>query len=249
MILIICPLTFLAGFIDSIAGGGGLISLPSYMLIGLSPHLAAGTNKFSSSLGTLFSTIRYAKNKQIHYKSAMISAGAALVGSFFGAQLALLLSDQYLRLCMVILLPAAAVLLITRKGYGEKNTALELSNSKLIALCVFIGLFLGVYDGFFGPGTGTFLTLAFTGMVGFDLATASGNTKVVNLASNIAALTAFIIGGSVTYAVGIPAAIAGILGNWIGSGLAVRNGARVIKPVLVGVMALLLAKVLWDVFR
>jgi uncharacterized protein len=246
---IICPLTFLAGFVDSIAGGGGLISLPAYLFIGLSPHLAAGTNKFSSSIGTLFSTIRYAKNKQINYKSAFITAGFALVGAFFGAQLALILSEKYLRICMVILLPAAAVFVLTRKGYGERNTVSSISNKKLIVLCVIFGLMLGAYDGFFGPGTGTFLILAFTSFMGFDLATASGNTKVVNLASNIAAVTVFIIGGSVTYRFGIPAALAGMLGNWIGSGLAIKNGAKVIRPVIMGVIAWLLAKILWDIFR
>ncbi len=248
MLLIICPLTFLAGFVDSIAGGGGLISLPAYMFIGFSPHLAAGTNKLSSSIGTMFSTLRYAKNKQIHYKSAFIAAGFALLGSFGGAKLALVLSDKYLRLCMLILLPAAAVFVLARKSYGEKNTVSDLSGTRLVVLCMLVGLALGAYDGFFGPGTGTFLILAFTGLMGFDLATASGNTKIVNLSSNIAAVAAFIIGGSVNYRIGIPAALAGILGHWIGSGLAIRNGARVIRPVFIGVMVLLFAKILWDVF-
>jgi uncharacterized protein len=245
-LLIICPLTFLAGFIDSIAGGGGLISLPSYLFIGLPSHAALGTNKFSSSIGTLVATIRYAKNKSIHYKSAFFAAAAALLGSYLGARLALAFDEKYLRLVLVGLLPVIAVFILTRRKFGEENKAASLAPQKILILSIIAGFVIGAYDGFFGPGTGTFLILVFTGMIGFDLATASGNTKVVNLASNIAALVAFIAGGAVVFSIGIPAALSGVLGNWIGSGLAIRNGAKVIRPVFTGVMVLLFGKILWD---
>ena len=245
-LLIICPLTFLAGFIDSIAGGGGLISLPSYLLIGLPSHAALGTNKFSSSIGTLIATLRYAKNRQIHYKSALPAAIAALFGSYAGALLALAFDEKFLRILLVALLPVMALFILTRKKFGVESRVSDLPIKRVIALSAITGLVLGAYDGFFGPGTGTFLILAFTGVIGLDLATASGNTKVVNLASNIAAVTAFITGGSVVFAIGVPAAVSGMLGNWLGSGLAVKNGARVIRPVFIGVLVLLFGKVLWD---
>lgn len=245
-LLIICPLIFLAGFVDSIAGGGGLISLPSYLFIGLPSHAALGTNKFSSSIGTLIATLRYAKNKQMHYRSAVIAAAAALIGSYSGALLALAFDEKFLRIVLVILLPVIALFILTRKSFGEKNTVTTLSLKKVTVLSALTGLIIGAYDGFFGPGTGTFLILAFTGIIRLDLATASGNTKIVNLASNIAALFAFITGGSVVYAAAIPAAVCGMIGNWLGSGLAIRNGAKVIRPVFIAVMALLFAKVLWD---
>lgn len=248
-ILIICPLTFLAGFIDSIAGGGGLISLPSYLLIGLPSHAALGTNKFSSSIGTLIATLRYAKNKRMHYKSALTAAIAALIGSYSGALLALAFDEKFLRVLLIVLLPVMALFILTRKKFGEESKIAALSGKRVIILSVITGLILGAYDGFFGPGTGTFLILAFTGIIGLDLATASGNAKVVNLASNIAAVVAFIAGGSVVFAIGIPAAISGTLGNWLGSGLAIKNGARVIRPVFIGVMVLLFGKILWDLIN
>lgn len=248
-ILIICPLTFLAGFIDSIAGGGGLISLPSYLFIGLPSHAALGTNKFSSSIGTLIATLRYAKNKQVHLKSALTAALAALIGSYSGALLALAFDEKFLRVLMIILLPILAVFILTRRKFGEESKIASLSGKKVIILSLLTGFILGTYDGFFGPGTGTFLILAFTGIIGLNLATASGNTKVVNLASNIAAVVAFIAGGSVVFAIGIPAAVSGMLGNWLGSGLAIKNGAKVIRPVFIGVMVLLFGKILWDLIK
>lgn len=249
MLLILCPLTFLGGFIDSIAGGGGLISLPAYLFIGLPSHTALGTNKFSSSIGTLIATIRYAKNKQIHYPSALFAAAAALLGSYIGARLALSFDEKYLRIILVVLLPFIAVFILTRRKFGEENTSKALSPKKIALLSLCAGLLIGAYDGFFGPGTGTFLILVFTSIIGLDLATASGNTKVVNLASNIAAVVAFVSGGAVAFYVGMPAALSGILGNWIGSGLAIRNGAKVIRPVFIGVIVLLFGKILWDLVK
>ena len=105
-----------------------------------------------------------------------------------------------------------------------------------------------MYDGFFGPGTGSFLILTYTAVIGFDLTTASGNAKIVNLASNVAALITFILGGKIVYLLGIPAAISGILGNWIGSGLAIKNGSKVIRPVFIGVISMLFLKVGYDLF-
>ena len=246
MLLIICPLTFLAGFIDSIAGGGGLISLPSYLFIGLPAHAALGTNKFSSSVGTLVAALRYAKNKRIHYRSALTAAASALPGSFAGAQLALALDEKFLKIFLVAALPAIAIFVLTRPKFGGEDRSSRLSAGRIAVLSLASGFLIGMYDGFFGPGTGTFLVLVFTGILGFDITTASGNTKVVNLASNIAALAAFVSGGTVVFAVGIPAALSGVIGNWLGSGLAVKNGERVIRPVFFIALLLLFGKIVWE---
>lgn len=246
MLLLICIFIFIGGFIDSIAGGGGLISLPAYIAAGLPAHFALGTNKFSSSFGTLISTIRFIKSKKIHYKSALTSAAAALLGSFAGAETALMIDQKYLKYLLLILLPAIAVFILTRRGFGEKDRTINLSDKKIILLSVLSGLLIGAYDGFFGPGTGTFLILMYTAVIGFDMTTASGNAKVVNLASNISAVVTFLASGKVMLAIGIPAAISGILGNWFGSGLAIKKGAGVIKPVFMGVLILLMCKIVYD---
>lgn len=249
MIAIICPLVFLAGLVDSIAGGGGLISLPSYIFIGLPVHFAYGTNKFTSSLGTFFSAGRFIKARQINYRAALASVCGALVGSVCGAKAALSLDDIYLQYCLIIMLPVIAVFVLTRRGFGETTRTVNMSNRKMVILSVLSGLLIGAYDGFFGPGTGTFLILIYTTVLGFNLTVASGNAKIVNLSSNLAALATFAAGGKVLFAVGIPAAIFGILGNWIGSGLAVKNGAKVIKPVFIGVLGLLFIKISMDLFK
>jgi len=245
-IIIVCILIFVSGFVDSIAGGGGLISLPAYFLTGIPVHNALATNKFSASLGTFIATVRFIRSGKIHFKSALISAAGALVGSFLGARLALAIDEKYLKYILVILLPIIAVFILTRKDFGEKDKAYLLSNVKIYALSAAAGFVIGAYDGFFGPGTGTFLILVFTGLIGFNLPTASGNTKIVNLASNVSALVTFIISGKVLFSLGIFTAICGILGNWVGSGLAVTKGGRIIKPMMVCVLCMLMAKIGYD---
>lgn len=246
MILMVSPLAFLAGFVDSIAGGGGLISLPAYTAAGLPMHLVLGTNKFSSSCGTFFSVLRFIKSGHVNYKSALSSVAGALLGSFLGAKAALALDDKYLKYVLVIMLPLIAIFILTRRGFGEKDTTKEVTSRKMVIYSILSGLLIGAYDGFFGPGTGTFLILIYTGLIGFNMTVASGNAKIVNLASNIAALATFLASGNVLFAVGAPAAACGILGNWIGSGLAIKNGAKVIKPVLLFVLILLLVKIGYD---
>jgi uncharacterized protein len=244
--LFICSLTFLAGLVDSIAGGGGLISLPAYLSVGIPPQMAVATNKLSSASGTFIAFIRFVRSGKIAWKSAVASAIGALPGSYIGARLVLTINELYLRYLLLMLLPIVAILILRNKRFGETDRSGELSNTRIIGISLIIGLVIGTYDGFFGPGTGTFLILAYTSLIGFNLAIASGNTKVVNLTSNIGALATFIVLGKVAYGIGIPAALTGILGNWIGSGLAVKSGAKIIRPVFIFVVGLLFIKILYD---
>lgn len=249
MLLIVCPLVFFASFVDSVAGGGGLISLPAYLLTGMPTHLAYGSNKFSACIGTCFSAIRYLKSGHLHLKIALFSAVFALVGSSCGAHLALVLTDQALRISMLVLLPIAAVIVLFNKDrLNDDNTFDESRRGKALTLAALIGFFIGLYDGFFGPGTGTFMILAYSLFLGFDFNTANGNTKIVNMASNFAALVVFITAGQVFYAIAIPAAICSIAGNWVGSGLAIQKGAKFIRPMLIIVLCLLFAKIIYDTF-
>ncbi|MBN1046879.1 MULTISPECIES: TSUP family transporter [unclassified Clostridium] len=245
VLLIICPLVFLAGIIDAVAGGGGIISLPAYIFAGIPIHIAYGTNKFASCIGTSISSIKFFRSGNIKIKSALLSAAGALIGSWFGAQIVLLLNEKYLNYCLIIILPIVSLFLLFNRSFGVKNKK-ELSNKKLYILSFIIGLFLGAYDGFFGPGTGTFLVICFTGILGFNLITASGNAKIVNLASNFSALIAYILGGKVMFSIGVPAAVCAIAGNYLGAHLAIKNGDKIIKPIIFVAIGLLFIKVIFD---
>ncbi|AIY79539.1 sulfite exporter TauE/SafE family protein [Clostridium botulinum] len=245
VLLIICPLVFLAGIIDAVAGGGGIISLPAYIFAGIPIHIAYGTNKFASCIGTSISSIKFFRSGNIKMKPALLSAAGALIGSWFGAQIVLLLNEKYLNYCLIIILPIVSLFLLFNRSFGVKNKK-ELSNKKLYILSFIIGLLLGAYDGFFGPGTGTFLVICFTGILGFNLITASGNAKIVNLASNFSALIAYILGGKVMFSIGVPAAVCAIAGNYLGAHLAIKNGDKIIKPIIFVAIGLLFIKVIFD---
>lgn len=245
MLLIICPLIFCAGFVDAVAGGGGIISLPAYIFAGIPIQIAYGTNKFASCIGTSVASIKFLKSGNIKIKSALSAAVGALIGSWFGVQLVLVLDEKYLKYCLLIILPLVAVFLIFNSKFGVTGTVKELSNKKVYILSILLGLVIGAYDGFFGPGAGTFLVLAFTSLLGFNLITASGNAKVVNLASNFAALIAYVLNGKVFFMIGIPAAICAALGNYLGAHLALKNGSKVIRPIIVVVITMLFVKVIY----
>ena len=243
MLLIVCPLVFLAGLMDAIAGGGGLISLPAYLAAGLPPHFASATNKCGSVFGTAVSTFRFLKRGRFHRRAALISAVTALIGSSLGTRLNLYLSEETLHYILMVLIPVIALFLLRNRDFGLESRVDRLSERKLLILSAVIGLVLGAYDGFFGPGAGTFIILAFTAVCGFDLVTASGNAKVVNLCSNMAAFVTFAGAGKVVWGLGIPAAVFSIAGHYVGSTLALKKGGKVIRPMFFVVIVLLLIRV------
>ncbi|MBM4399290.1 MAG: TSUP family transporter [Candidatus Cloacimonetes bacterium] len=247
MYLVILPMIFLAGVLDSIAGGGGLISLPTYLLAGLPPHYALGTNKFSSAWGTLFATHNYWRNKMIDTRIALTSACGALLGSWLGTRTVLMIKPDFLNYLLVVLIPIIAVITLLNQNIGNVNTSfsVKLSSKYFLGLCA--GLVIGFYDGFFGPGTGTFLILIFAVLLKYDFVIANGNTKVVNLSSNIAALLTFLIAGRVYFPIAIPAAIVGIMGNLIGSRFVVLRGNKLIKPIFIIALSLLMGKVIYNI--
>lgn len=239
--LIVCPLVFLAGLVDSIAGGGGLISLPAFMISGIPPHFAIGTNKFANSIGTAVSTLRYCKNKFVDWFIAIPSILLALTGSAIGANLILLVKEDIIKYLLVLILPVVAFFVLKNKTVNERT----LTRGKKAYIIAYVAAFvIGAYDGFYGPGTGTFLILVYTGILHMDMRMASGNTKVVNLASNIAALTTFLLNNKIVFTLGIAAAICSIAGNYIGAGLVIKNGQKVIRPIIIFVLSLLFLKVL-----
>ena len=244
--LIICPLVFLGGLVDAVAGGGGLITLPAYLLAGLPPHLASGTNKCGNAFGTFLSTGRFLKQGDIHIPSAVAGAAGGLAGAWVGVQINLIVPEQVLYFVMLAVVPVMAVFLLLKRDLGQEDRSYSLDRGQLITMALGIGLVVGVYDGFFGPGAGTFLILSFTGVCRFDLLTASGNAKVANSACALASLIAFAMAGEVMWAVGIPAAVCGVIGNYLGSGLALKNGAKLIRPMFFVVLALLLFRLIYS---
>ena len=246
--LIVCPLVFLGGIIDAVAGGGGLITLPAYLLAGLPAHLASGTNKCGNAFGTFLSTGRFLKRGDVHLPSALAGAAGALAGAWAGVRLNLIMPEQMLYYVMLAVVPVMAVFLLLKRNFGTEDRSGALSRGQLLVMALGIGLVIGGYDGFFGPGAGTFLMLAFTGLCQFDLLTASGNTKMANSASNLASLITFALAGEVLWSVGLPAALCGVAGNYIGSSLALKGGAKVIRPMFFVVLVLLLARLIYGIF-
>lgn len=247
-IVIMFFLCILAGFVDSVAGGGGLISLTSYYAIGLPPVYALGNNKFSSTFGTLFATINYARKGDVLYKIAIFASIFAIAGSSLGAQLALHFAGRIFKYVLLVVLPVLTFFTLKKKGKKKERKELDLSgklDAKVYLFIMMIAILVGVYDGFFGPGTGTFYTLGLT-FIGLPMLQACGTTKFINLASNIAALTTFILNGNIIYKLGIPCVFASIIGNLLGSEFAMKKGDKGIKPVILIVIMLLYIKIISD---
>ena len=243
MVLIVVAGVFAAAFVDGIAGGGGIISVPSYFLAGLPPHLALGTNKMTSCIGTMVSTGRYIRQGYVDWKLAAPSVLLALTGSYFGTKLQLTVDEVYLKWLLLLILPVVAVVVLRQRSFPEERG--EIAAGKQMAIVLLASLVIGTYDGFYGPGTGTFLLLIFCNLAKLDLRTASGNMKVVNLSSNIGVTTAF-LNGKVFVALGLFGALASIAGHYIGSGLAIKDGSRIVRPVILMVLTLLAIKVITE---
>ena len=243
MLVFLMCMTGFAGFVDSAAGGGGLISLPAYLFAGLPAHYTYGTNKFSAACGTPFATAQFFQKGAMNIKVGLLAAAGSFVGSALGSHIVLLLSDEALRAMMLVILPIAAVLILWRRNLPDENRDDGTLTAQKAVLALAIGLGIGLYDGIFGPGTGTFAIIAFTTLMGFDLRTANGNGKVLNLASNYASLDTYLMNGLVVFSVGIPCAVSGIVGNLLWSQFALKNGAKFIRPMMLVVLVLLLGKI------
>ena len=233
--LIVCPLVFLGGFVDSIAGGGGFISLPAYIMSGLPVHMAIGTNKLSSAMGTSLATYRFAKKGYINLKTAIYCAICALIGSMMGAKTALLIDDKIFKLIMLVILPITGLYVIFNKSLEINKEKLDedytFSHKRTLSIAMIVALIIGFYDGFYGPGTGTFLMIALTSLVHMTLNESAGITKVINLTTNITSLCVFLLNGKVMLSVGLIAGLFGIAGNYIGTNLFSDKGSKIVKPL------------------
>lgn len=246
MYLIICPLIFLGSFVDSVAGGGGLITLPAYLMAGLPVHLAAGTNKVVNGSGSAIASVKYFRSGKIQLRPSLWAAAGALAGASFGARIAMHLSDRVLQGLMLVALPVVAVFLVVKKDFGKDPEERDHSRQYIVLVSLAIGLAVGCYDGIVGPGTGTLLIMAFTALLHMDMVTASGSAKVANVASNVASAVAFILGGQVMWSIVLPAAACSILGNYCGARYAIRGGGQRIRIMIFVVLGMMFVKMLAD---
>ncbi|MDR3414987.1 MAG: TSUP family transporter [Nevskia sp.] len=243
----LCGFAFLAGFVDSVVGGGGLIQIPAMFVLlpQLPPALLFGTNKFSSVWGTLSAALRYGRRMPPIWHSVLPTALAALACSYAGARTVSLLDPALLRPLILALLAAVLVYTLWNKDFGRLH-APRLDRAGQLWCGLATGACLGFYDGFFGPGTGSFLIFAFVGLFGFSFLAASASAKIVNVVTNVAALAYFMRHGDVLYATAVPMAACNVAGSLAGSHLALRHGSGFVRLLFIGVVTALLARFAYD---
>lgn len=245
-ILIVCIFGFIAGFINSIAGGGGLISLPAILLTGLPAHIALGTNKLQAVSGAIMANTMYITKKKVVWVMALIGIPFSLIGSITGAKLTFYFSNEILVKIIIFLLPPVTILMFLSNILLKHKNIEKKINKKNIFLIIFICLVMGLYDGFFGPGTGTFLILLIVILMKIPLINASATAHLLNLTSNMGAFITFMISGSVNYKIAIPMAIANITGSLIGSSLAIKKGNKLIQNFVYIAIGILFIYLIWN---
>jgi uncharacterized membrane protein YfcA len=235
---------FIAGFIDSIAGGGGIITIPALLFAGIPPQAVLGTSKFASTFGTGIAVINFAKNKKIIWKVIAVGIIFSLIGSFLGSEIILSVPQETVGKIIIFMLPLGITATLIPKKYKNAQQS-ELSKTDLFIKTPIICTIIGFYDGFFGPGTGAFLILLFYLFTKMDMINATANAKAFNLASNMGALVVFILSSKVLFLLGIPLALANISGNFFGSKLAIKKGDKIIRIFLILVFILLLISLIY----
>jgi uncharacterized membrane protein YfcA len=239
IVALLVAAAFLAGFVDSIAGGGGLITIPALLLAGAPPVHALGTNKLQGMFGAASATWSYARHGHVDLRTQLLPALLAFAGAFLGALTATVLPGDIFAAVLPVLLVAIAVYFLVRPGLDDIDRARRMTP---FLFGVAIVPLIGFYDGLFGPGTGSFFMLSFVALAGFGLLKATAHTKLLNLASNVGGLVLFAFAGAVLWKIGLVMGVAQIAGAQIGSRVAMKGGARVIKPLLVLVCLALAVK-------
>ncbi|NHN33015.1 sulfite exporter TauE/SafE family protein [Paenibacillus agricola] len=244
MLLFLLVAGFLAAFIDSVVGGGGLIAVPALLLTGLPLNMVLGTNKLGGTLASMTSTLSFLFSGKINGKLALMLFPLSFVGALLGTYTVHLVPSSFLRPFVVCMLVLLLIYTLLKKDWGKLEAPRPMTPRVKLATAL-CALALGFYDGFFGPGTGSFLLFLFL-LLGFDFVGASGNAKVLNLASNMASLGAFLLLGSVHIGYGLTMGVAMIAGALVGSRLAIRHGVSYVKPLFIVVTSILIGKQLWD---
>ncbi|NMF60669.1 sulfite exporter TauE/SafE family protein [Pseudanabaena yagii] len=249
-ILTLCGFAFVAGLIDAVVGGGGLIQLPVLLIMLPQTVIASilGTSKFVSIAGTSIAVHQYAKQQKIEWGTTIPAMVAAFIFSFLGARVTSLLNPSLMRPVILGLLITVAIYTFSKKDFGLLQIS-KLSQLQQSLYSIAIGSVIGFYDGFFGPGTGSFLIFAFVSIFGYSFLMASASAKVINFATNLAALIYFAVTNNVIYALGIPMAICNILGAFIGTKLAISKGSEFVRKLFLMIVSLLIFKLGYDIIH
>ena len=246
-LFIICPLIFIGGVVDAIGGGGGLITLPAYLIAGFPVHVAIGTNKVSSPIGTSIAFTKFLIDGYMPLKLSALGVVFALLGSSLGARTALLISDRVFKILMLVILPATAYYVFRSQDLLKEESGTHDSITlRTYIVCVLVAFFIGFYDGFYGPGAGTFMILLLAGAAHLSVQKANGVAKAINFATNIAAFVVYFMNGKVILPLGITAGCFSIAGNYIGARFFEKGGAKIVRPVILIVLSLFFMRVVYD---
>ena len=248
-LFIVSLASLLAGFVDSIVGGGGLVLVPALFATfpGAPPATLLGTNKGASVGGTAFAAWQYSRRVEMRWASLLPAAGAGFVASFAGAWLVTVVSADFLRKLLPLVLLAVLIYTVYKKDLGQTH-APRFSGTQEVWMAVAIGALIGFYDGFFGPGTGSFLVFLLVRVLGYDFLSASASAKFINTATNVAALVLFVSKGHIWWHFVFAMALANVVGSLLGTRLALKHGTGFVRVVFIGVVSALILKTGWDAF-
>ena len=248
-ILIITMASLFAGFVDAIVGGGGLILVP--VLFSTFPNAVPatllGTNKGASVWGSIFASWQYSRRVEVRWRALLPALAVAFAGSFFGAWLVTLISPEFLRKALPLILLAILAYTLAKKELGTTHAPRFQGVAEIWATCA-VGVLIGFYDGFFGPGTGSFLVFIFVRWLGYDFLNASASAKVINVATNLAALTLFAAKGYIWWHLALPMAVANVVGSVLGTRMAMKHGAGFVRGMFIVVVSALILKTSYDAF-
>lgn len=249
IIILLCIASFFAGFVDAIVGGGGLIQTPVALI--LLPNVAVssiiGSLKIPAFSGTSFAAAQYLKKVQMNWKLLSIMAITAFCAAFLGSNLLTKVSNDFMKPLLLVILTLIAMYTFKKKNFGQ-HQAKEFSKNKQLILAIIMSVCIGFYDGFIGPGTGSFLVLAFVSVLGFDFLHASANAKMVNLATNFGSICLFVLKGKIIWAMAIPMAFCNAFGGWVGAKIAIKKGNGFIRIFFLIIVVGTLLRFSYDVF-
>lgn len=249
--ILLCLVSFAASVIDAVAGGGGLLLLPALFILlpaGTPPALVLGTNKFAAFAGTTAAAVGFSRAVVLERSVVWPAATIALVFSFLGAHIVQLIRPGIFRPLVLVLLIAVALYTFIRKDFGSVHTP-RLAAGPRLGIALLLGAVIGFYDGFFGPGTGSFLIVAFIGIFGFDFLHASASAKIINCATNLAALIYFLSTRNVLFAYAVPMALCNVAGGLLGARLAILKGSQFVRLLFLAVIILVIARFGWEIAR